>query len=203
MVISFAKTFLDSFKFNSVAAAQGLGWINAIPVIGYNIFTSKAAELSAALVGWLSVWNALGRMILGWVSDRIGRRNAMALNFVAIAVVMAITPFITGSAWLILLAYLIIGLTYGGNLAMFPATNADWFGTKYVGVNYGIIFIGWGLAGVFGPLVGNFGVQSLGGYPAGFIVAAVLGAVAAGMAYVLKQPAAREVQEAVRAPAGD
>ncbi len=202
MVISFAKTFLDSFKFNALAANQGLGWISVIPVVGFNPFTGKAAELSAALVGWLSLWNALGRMLLGWVSDRIGRKNTMIINFAAIAAVMVITPFIVNSAWLILLAYLVIGVTYGGNLSLFPATNADWFGTKFVGVNYGIIFLGWGLAGVVGPLVGNFGVQALGGYTAGFIVTAVFGVAAAVMAYVLQRPAAREeVATPIAAPA--
>lgn len=201
MTISFAKNFLDSFKFNDLAAAQGLGWINSLPVIGYNIFTGKLAELSAALVGWLALWNALGRMLLGWLSDRIGRRNALVLDHVTIAVIMLLTPAVIGSAWLILLMYLLIGLTYGGNLSLFPSTNADWFGTKHVGVNYGIIFVGWGLAGVIGPLIGNFGVQALGGYRAGFIVAAVLGVIAAGLSYSIRRPVLREAMSAVRVPA--
>src|SRR5574341_1404623 len=50
MVISFAKNFLDSFKFSDLAATQGLGWINTIPVIGFNVFTGTPAELSAVLV---------------------------------------------------------------------------------------------------------------------------------------------------------
>ncbi len=203
MVISYAKVYLDSFKFNTIAAQQGLNWISAIPVVGFNPFTGKAAEFSAAVVGWLSLWNALGRMLLGWFSDRFGRRTTMIGNFLAIAAVMVITPLVQSSAWLILLAFLVIGVTYGGNLSLFPATNADWFGTKFVGVNYGIIFLGWGIAGVIGPLVGNFGVQALGGYNVGFFVAAALGLVAAGMAWVLKRPAAREETSAVPAPAGE
>ena len=201
MVISFAKNYLDSFQFNQIARSQGLGWINAIPVIGFNIFTGKTAELSAALVGWLSLWNALGRMLIGWLSDRIGRRNAMVLDQGTTFVIMLLTPLLTGSAWMILLMYLLIGLTYGGNLSVFPATNADWFGTKHVGVNYGIIFIGWGLAGVIGPVVGNFGVQALGGYRTGFVFAAILAVIAAFMSYSIKRPAVREEVERVPAPA--
>jgi len=201
MVISFAKNYLDSFQFNQIARSQGLGWINAIPVIGFNVFTSKAAELSAALVGWLSLWNAVGRMLIGWLSDRIGRRNAMVLDQGTTFVIMLLTPLFTGSAWMMLLMYLLIGLTYGGNLSVFPATNADWFGTKHVGVNYGIVFIGWGLAGVIGPLVGNFGVQALGGYRTGFVFAAILAVIAAFMSYSIKRPAVREEVEQVPAPA--
>jgi MFS family permease len=88
--------------------------INAIPVVGYNIFNGKAVELSAAMVGWLSLWNALGRMILGWLSDRIGRRNAMLLDHATIFVVMLITPWLVGSAWALLFMFMLIGMTFGG-----------------------------------------------------------------------------------------
>lgn len=188
MVISFAKNFLDSFKFSDLAATQGLGWINTIPVIGFNVFTGTPAELSAVLVAWLALWNALGRMIVGSVFDRIGRRRAMALNFVTSAMTVALMPVLTGNAWLMLLMYLLVGLTFGGTLTLFPATNADWFGTRHVGENYGIIFLGWGLGGVIGPLVGNFGVEALGGYRMGFVVAAILALIATVMAYTLRRP---------------
>ncbi len=197
MVISFAKSFLDSFQFDDLAAVQGLNWLNALPIIGFNLFTGKPAELSAVLVGWLAVWNALGRMIIGWISDAIGRHKTMALNFVLTAMSVSLMPLFAASAWLTLLLYLIIGVTFGGTLTLFPATNADWFGTTHVGVNYGIIFLGWGVGGVIGPLVGNFGVGMLGGYQAGFIFAAILGLMATLMARAIQAPTAHlQVQPA-------
>ncbi len=192
MVISFAKSFLDSFLFDDLATAQGLGWMNAIPIIGSNIFTGRPAELSAILVGWLAIWNALGRMIVGWVSDRIGRHRTMALNFVLTAMTVSLMPLFVASAWLTLLVFLLTGITFGGTLTLFPATNADWFGTRHVGTNYGIIFMGWGIGGVIGPLVGNFGLGVLGGYRAGFIIAALLGLVATVMARAIRHPATQE-----------
>ncbi len=143
MVISFAKNYLDSFKFNDIAAAQGLGWINAIPVVGYNIFTGRPAELSAALVGWLALRQPV---VVPGDERRLVRHQAR-------------------------------------------------------GGEYGIIFIGWGLAGMIGPIVGNFGVQALGGYQTGFIIAAVLGLVAGIMSYTIKRPHAREEMEAAPARA--
>ena len=193
MVISFAKSFLDSFLFDDLAAAQGLGWLNALPVIGANLFTGTPAELSAVLVGWLAIWNALGRMIVGWVSDRIGRHKTMALNFVLTAMTVSLMPLLAASAWLMLLLYLLTGITFGGTLTLFPAINADWFGTRHVGTNYGIVFLGWGIGGVLGPLVGNFGLGVLGGYRAGFIVAAILGLVATQMARTLQHPDVQSV----------
>ncbi len=57
-------------------------------------------------------------------------------------------------------------------------------------MNYGIIFLGWGVGGVIGPLVGNFGVGMLGGYQARFIFAAILGLLATLMARAIQAPAA-------------
>jgi len=35
---------------------------------------------------------------------------------------------------------------YGGTLAVMPAITADYFGPKNMGMNYGLVFIGWGIA---------------------------------------------------------
>lgn len=121
----------------------------------------------------------------------------MALNFVTTAMTVSLMPLLVGSAWAMLAMYLLVGLTFGGTLTLFPATNADWFGTRHVGVNYGIIFLGWGLGGVIGPLVGNFGVEALGGYQTGFVFAAILALGATAMAHTIQRPLAREETEMV------
>ncbi len=205
MVISFAKEFLDSIQFNHVALSQGLGWIGAIPLIGFNVFSGRAAELSAAAVGWLGLWNALGRLFVGWVSDRIGRRLAMLANFALTALAMLLTPWFTGNAWTMLAMCLLIGLTFGGTLTIFPAITADWFGTRHAGANYGIIFLGWGLGGVIRPVVGDLGLQALGSYQGGFMFAAALGVLATLLAIAVQAPAglARAVMQGQAAAAAE
>ena len=45
--------------------------------------------------------------------------------------------------------FLVIGVVfwqYGGALALMPAITADYFGPKNLGLNYGLVFIGWGIA---------------------------------------------------------
>jgi OFA family oxalate/formate antiporter-like MFS transporter len=198
MVISFAQTYLDTVNFNDRAAAQGLGWLHDIPMVGYNPFSGHAAQFSAAAVGWLALWSALGRIIVGYLYDHYGWRTTMVLNCTTSALAMLLTPHLTASAWLLVLMYLVIGLTFGGHLALFPATTADWFGPQHVAANYGIIFLGWGLGGVIGPLVGNFGVQALGGYQASFLFAAILGVIAAMLAYRVQRETPSEPQKVGR-----
>ncbi len=199
MVINFAAVYATDVKFNETAIKAGLGFFNAIPVIGFNIWTGTKAAMAAVATGWLAMWNGLGRIIIGWVSDRIGRTQAMLLNFLLIAASMILLMVAGANPWVLMLGYMVVGLTYGANLALFPATNADWFGTKHVGVNYGLVFIGWGIAGVTGALVGGAAKDYLGGYGNAYLVAAVLALVAAVLAFVTKAPAPKEEVEAAPA----
>jgi MFS transporter, OFA family, oxalate/formate antiporter len=92
--------------------------------------------------------NALGRVGTGSYSDRLGRGLAYRLNgLLAIAALLAI-PTIMAQGGVVLL-FIAVGLVYwqyGGGLALLPATTADLFGSKHLGLNYGCVFLGWGLA---------------------------------------------------------
>jgi MFS transporter, OFA family, oxalate/formate antiporter len=47
------------------------------------------------------------------------------------------------------LLFLVVGVAYwqyGGGLALMPAFTADYFGPKNLGFNYGLVFLGWGIA---------------------------------------------------------
>jgi MFS transporter, OFA family, oxalate/formate antiporter len=125
------------------------------------------------LVVILSVFNALGRVVGGWLSDRAGRTNALFIVFAIQAVNMVGFVFYQSVPTLIFGA-VIAGLAYGALFALFPATTADFFGVKNLGVNYGIIFTGWGVAGIIGPILGGKVVDLTGTYSVSYMVAAAM-----------------------------
>ena len=101
-------------------------------------------------VGVLAIFNALGRIFWGRVSDIIDRPRAMMIMFLFqgmafMLLVSAQTPLtiFLASAW--------VGLNFGGNFALFPAATSDYFGARHLGVNYGWIFTAYGVAGIMGP----------------------------------------------------
>jgi OFA family oxalate/formate antiporter-like MFS transporter len=102
--------------------------------------------------GWLLVSygglvNAAGRVGTGFYSDKIGRLNAYCLNCAISALCLFSLPYIIGTQSIILL-FLAVGIAYwqyGGGLALMPSFASDFFGPKNLGMNYGLIFIGWGL----------------------------------------------------------
>jgi OFA family oxalate/formate antiporter-like MFS transporter len=92
--------------------------------------------------------NATGRVGTGLYSDRIGRSNAYLVNGLVSAACLLLTPWVVSSGNVPLL-FVAVGVAYwqyGGGLSLMPAFTADYFGSKNMGFNYGLVFLGWGIA---------------------------------------------------------
>jgi OFA family oxalate/formate antiporter-like MFS transporter len=103
------------------------------------------------LVALLAIFNALGRFLGGAVSDRIGRINLMRIIFSLQAINMLLFGSYQNVA-LLAVGVSLAGLNYGATFSVYPATVVDFYGVKNVGANYSILFTGWGVAGVIGPM---------------------------------------------------
>ncbi len=116
------------------------------------------------LVAYGGLVNACGRIATGSYSDKIGRLNAYCINMGVSALCLFMLPFIIRTQNVLLL-FLAVGIAfwqYGGGLSLLPAFTADFFGSKNLGFNYGIVFLGWGvgmfvpqLAGIIKDYTGN------------------------------------------------
>jgi OFA family oxalate/formate antiporter-like MFS transporter len=137
--------------FMFIASAQSglLVIANATPMLN-----STATTIAFFVAhGWLlasfgGVVNASGRIGTGLYSDQIGRSNAYLINGVISAACLFLMPTImkSNNVWLLFLAVGVAYWQYGGGLALLPAFTADYFGPKNLGFNYGLVFIGWGIA---------------------------------------------------------
>jgi OFA family oxalate/formate antiporter-like MFS transporter len=112
---------------------------------------------SWTLVAFGGIVNAIGRIGTGFYSDKLGRANAYLLNGVMSVLCLLAIPFIvhSGSVGLLFLAVGVIYWQYGGSLSLLPAFTADYFGSKNLGFNYGLVFLGWGIA-FFVPQVAGY-----------------------------------------------
>jgi MFS transporter, OFA family, oxalate/formate antiporter len=140
------------------------------------------ASIAVTQAGWqggyllivvLSVFNALGRILAGYLSDAIGRTRSMMLVFMLQALNMFAFTFYSNVP-LLMAGTALAGLAYGALFALYPSTTADYFGVKNLGVNYGLVFTGWGVAGIVGPLLGGQVADLTGNYTYSYIVAGIL-----------------------------
>lgn len=128
---------------------------------------------AAFFVALLAVFNASGRIIAGVLSDYIGRIVTLALVSISQATILLFFPrfttfgeFVVGAA--------VVGFSYGACLSIFPSTTADTWGTKNMGLNYGVVFTAWGVGGVFGPMLAAKIVDATGSYTTAYNVASML-----------------------------
>ncbi|MBV8804538.1 MAG: OFA family MFS transporter [Sinobacteraceae bacterium] len=130
-------------------AIAGLSIIsNAVPLIAD--LTNLSAASIAPLFGTVSICNAAGRFLWGGISDRIGCNK----TFIAMFVLQATTLLWLGQAHELssaLTGISIVLLCCGGGFGTMPSYNAQYFGTKYMGLNYGLVLSAWGFAGLIGP----------------------------------------------------
>uniref|UniRef100_A0A7C3Z1Y8 MFS transporter n=1 Tax=Desulfobacca acetoxidans TaxID=60893 RepID=A0A7C3Z1Y8_9BACT len=121
---------------------------NAAPILSKAAAGSPFLKANAwILASYGGLINALGRIGTGKYSDIIGRDNAYTLNCLVSALCLFLMPWIIASHNLFLL-FLAVGVAYwqyGGGLSLLPSYTADFFGPKNLGMNYGLVFLGWGL----------------------------------------------------------
>jgi OFA family oxalate/formate antiporter-like MFS transporter len=158
-----------------------------------------ASKLGFVLVAILSVFNAGGRVIAGILSDKLGRINTMLLVF-GLQFINFVLFFSYTTEMSMLLGAAICGACYGANLTLFPATTADLYGTKNLGMNYGLVFSAWGVGGVFGGLLGGVVRDVTGTYVTAYLIAAALLLISIGLTFTTRKPP-KPVYEEEPAPA--
>jgi OFA family oxalate/formate antiporter-like MFS transporter len=145
---------------------------------------------SAIIVG--AVGNAAGRILSGWMSDAIGRINVLRLMIAISAVVMPLLYLLGGNVLGLYAAVFVVYWCYGTQLSVNGAAASDFWGTKNAGINYGMLFTAWGVAGVLGGRIGGVLYDKYHNYQAAFYTAAVLAAVALVCELLAKRPEAPE-----------
>ncbi|HEV2287046.1 MAG TPA: OFA family MFS transporter [Steroidobacteraceae bacterium] len=115
----------------------------------------KAALVAAAagLVGLISLFNSIGRLLWASASDYLGRKRTYVVFFVLGMVLYALLPTWghLGLASLFVASVCIILTMYGGGFSTVPAYLADIFGTQMVGAIHGRLITAWSVAGIVGP----------------------------------------------------
>lgn len=151
-----------------------------------SVFLQANAWILASYGGLI---NAIGRIATGKYSDIIGRDNAYTLNCLVSAACLFLLPWIIASQsiFLLFVAAFIAYWQYGGGLALLPSYTADFFGTKNLGMNYGVVFLGWGL-GFWTTKLGGYIEDATGSLDWAFWIATVVLILAVVLCRLTKRP---------------
>jgi OFA family oxalate/formate antiporter-like MFS transporter len=161
------------------------------------VFLSLGAErgLSEGLallgVSLTGISSAAGRLFVSWVSDKIGRKAAMA--GVALLILAASLVMIAGKSLLFLACIMLISFGFGGSSSVYAAMTAESFGTKYGGMNFGLVMLGFGVSALMFPIISNR-LTADGSYASSFILAAATCGIAMILVLLMDNPSKKTIQ---------
>jgi len=151
----------------------------------------------ATITGILAIFNGTGRVVWGFVSDKMGRTKAMKMMFLTQSIIlfgaaafMMSKPTDEMTAFVGLTALVsLVGFCFGGNFALFPPTTSEYFGTTFFGNNYGLVFTSYAVGGVIGGLMPGI---IKGGFEMVFVATAIGSAVAFSIAWIAGPPVVKD-----------
>jgi MFS family permease len=184
-----------------LSAFAGLMVIYCIKLFGIDALSAKNAAEASTVAGTAmaiyAIMNGLGRILYGRFSDTFGRKRTIRFMMFTQAIMMACFFWLGQSSVGLMIGAAIIGLNFGGNFALFPAATAVYFGKKNIGENYGWVFLAYGFAGIFGPLLAGVvkdisgNTESINFWLIPFLAAAAACLLAMVLSFFLKIPKAQ------------
>ena len=174
--------------------AYALGSLAGLMVISQLVPFAKSMKIPGEALQTLTIFvgavgNASGRILSGWMSDALGRLNVLRLMIGVSMVAMPVLYLVGGNVTLLYVAVFVVYWCYGTQLSVNGAAASDFWGTKNAGINYGMLFTAWGVAGYFGAKIGGQMYDKYHNYQMAFYTAGVLAFVALLCEFAAKRPA--------------
>jgi len=154
-------------------------------------FATSAGNVAAVAGLFGAAGSATGRILSGWMSDLVGRLTTLRIMIFVSALAMPALFIFREQAILFYLLVAVVYWCFGAQLSVFASTSADFFGTRHLGLNYGLLFTAYGVAGVIGPLIAGFVFDAYNDYSYAFFTAAGLSVVAL-VSITMARPPQRE-----------
>lgn len=188
---------LQTPAFYFMWVAYALGCSAGLMVISQLVPFAKSVGIASTAIATMglvvgAVGNASGRILSGWISDALGRLNVLRLMIAVSMLAMPVLYMVGGNTAGLYAAVFIVYWCYGTQLSVNASTTSDFWGTRNAGINYGMLFTAWGVAGIIGPRIGGVLFDKYKNYQMAFYTAAILAAVALLCELAARRPAVPE-----------
>jgi OFA family oxalate/formate antiporter-like MFS transporter len=158
-----------------------------VHIVPFAVDLGISSVRAAMTISVIGIAGFAGRLLLGPISDRLGRLPALGLCLLLQALSFIGFVCTTGLASLYPAAA-VFGFSYGGATALFPAIIGDFYGRTAVGSIVGFIFALAGSPAAFGPLIAGYIYHATGHYSVAFVLSAGLNVAALLLLLLLRKP---------------
>jgi OFA family oxalate/formate antiporter-like MFS transporter len=190
-----AREMLRTPTFYVLWIAYALGTTAGTMVISQLVPFARAAGHSTAAAAFAitvgAIGSASGRVLSGWLSDHLGRLNTIRTLLAVSALAMPALFLLRENVATFYVFLALVYYCYGTQLSVYASTSADFYGTKNVGFNYGLLLLAWGAAAVFGPSLGGAVYVATGEYRWAFFIGAAMSVAALVTLTFARQPQTR------------
>ncbi|MCL2791801.1 MAG: OFA family MFS transporter [Spirochaetaceae bacterium] len=148
---------LKTSQFYLIAMTFALACMGGIMMIGFAkpVAVAKGLEATATIgVLAVSMFNSLGRLFWGAISDKLGRINTIIIMLSGTAIVSLLVA--TAESYWVYVLIAFIGFFYGGAASSFPSLTADTFGTKHLAINYGYVLLGLSIGSIASSQIAGY-----------------------------------------------
>jgi OFA family oxalate/formate antiporter-like MFS transporter len=183
-------SIFSTFAIGATAGLMCIGLMKQFPsqALLTNGMTEPVADAAAGTAMVIfAIFNAIGRIGWGKISDIIGhavncdhhgRKKSLMVMACSQGLFIIAFPYVAGFEYALYLFAALIGFNFGGNFALFPAITTDTFGHRFFGQNYGYVFLGYGVGGTIGPMLGGY-LGDTNNFVMAFIITGVMNLFAA------------------------
>ncbi|HSV99013.1 MAG TPA: MFS transporter [Sedimentisphaerales bacterium] len=152
-----------------------------------------APGLAATAISLFALGNAVGRIIWGWVADRLGPwaiTSSLALTVAALSLLGLVCAAPTG----LLGASFLVGFCFGACFVVYAAQVSSRYGPDGFGSVYPLVFLAYGLSGIVGPWIGGWLYDATGRYaPAIMVSLAVVAIGLGGSSWLLRKTSPKDI----------
>jgi len=166
-----------TYAFGAGAGLMSIGLMKLWPMeaMQANGISKEVAGAAAtlAMAIFFALFNGLGRILWGMISDKVGRKTSIAIMMATQGAFVILFQWMAGAQTTLYIFAVLIGFNYGGLFSLFPTITADIFGNKNFGQNYGWVFLAYAIGGIIFPILGGK-LGDMGNFPLAFTICGIL-----------------------------
>jgi OFA family oxalate/formate antiporter-like MFS transporter len=157
--------------------------ILALGVFSGMVISSTSAQIGMAqyglasgaiVVSMVSIFNSVGRLFWGGISDKLGGYNTLVIVYLFTCLCFVLLLLFNGNLSVFYFSALGVGFAYAGILVIFPGLTSQNFGMRNQGLNYGFMYFGFAVGAVIAPYITSAIDKSTGTYNPVFILTIAL-----------------------------
>lgn len=156
-----------------------------VHIVPHAIDLGISPIIAANIIVIIGGVNAVGRIIIGYSSDRIGVKPSLLISFILMGIAL-LWVMVAKEVWMFYLFAIIFGFGYGGLATLTSMVTAELFGVRSLGAIVGVVMFSFTLGGAIGPLLAGSIFDISGSYKPAFLASAAVSAAGIILSSVLK-----------------